>query len=148
VAVAQAGCVVLLALLIGIRFSAGQLSALALVGLACCLLGGAFGLATLAAAPNQRSAMDIFQFLIIPQYVLAGVLVPLHGLPAYLDVIAWGMPLRYAVGLMRSAFFAGRPGYDQVVVGGPLLDAVVVAGLTAGLLVIGTLVFERRERNR
>ena len=32
--------------------------------------------------------MDVFQFLIIPQYVLGGVLVPLHGVPGYIDVIA------------------------------------------------------------
>jgi hypothetical protein len=50
---------------------------------------------------NQRSAMDVFQFLIIPQYVLGGVLVPLHGVP----------------------------GYMQVVSTSPVLDAVVIAGV-------------------
>ncbi len=87
--------------------------------LACCLLGGAFGLATVAALPNQRSAMQIFQFLIIPQYVLGGVLVPLRGLPAYLDVLAHAMPMRYVVELTRAAFYAGTPGYRQVVSGSP-----------------------------
>ena len=61
-------------------------------GLACCLLGGAFGLATIAVLPNQRSAMQIFQFLIIPQYVLGGVLVPLRAVPPYLG--CWRTPCR------------------------------------------------------
>ena len=87
--------------------------------LACCLLGGAFGLATIAALPNQRSAMQIFQFLIIPQYVLGGVLVPLRGVPAYLDVAGGAMPMRYAVELTRAAFYAGTPGYGRVVSGRP-----------------------------
>jgi ABC-2 type transport system permease protein len=148
VAVFQGVCVLLVAALIGVRASPGRLGLMALVGLLCCLLGGAFGLAVLAATPNQRAAMDIFQFFIIPQYVLAGVLVPLHGLPRYLDAIAWAMPLRYAVGLMRSVFFAGRPGYREVVVASPALDVMVVIGLTVVLLVVGVAVFDYRERHR
>ncbi len=69
------------ALVFGVH--AAPLQLLVLVGpcVACCLLGAAFGLATVAALPNQRSAMQVFQFLIIPQYVLSGVLVPRHNLP-------------------------------------------------------------------
>jgi ABC-2 type transport system permease protein len=92
--------------------------------------------------------MQIFQFLIIPQYVVAGVLVPLHGLPACLDTLAWAMPLRYAVGLMRASFYAGTPGYGQVLVGSPLLDAVVMGGLFVVLLTVGVFVFDYRERTR
>ena len=109
VALGQGVCVVAFAVAFGVRMNAGQLARMVPVGLACCLLGGAFGLATIAALPNQRSAMQIFQFLIIPQYVLGGVLVPLHSLPRYLDVLARAMPLQYAVDLNRAAFYLGRP---------------------------------------
>src|SRR5215475_12344552 len=109
VAIAQAIFVVLFALIFGVRVSGGQLLRLVPVAIVVSLLGAAFGLATVAALPNQRSAMQVFQFLIIPQYVLAGVLVPLHALPTYLNVIAWAMPLRYAVNLARAAYFAGEP---------------------------------------
>jgi ABC-2 type transport system permease protein len=128
--------------------SAGQLAALAGPALACCLLGGAFGLATVAALPNQRSAMQVFQFLIIPQYVLGGVLVPLGRVPLYLSVIAHAMPMRYVVELTRAAFYAGRPGYRQVVTGRPLTDALVTAGLLAVLMAAGAAVFGYRERTR
>ena len=132
----------------GLRLSAGQLAALIAPGLACCLLGGAFGLATIAVLPNQRSAMQIFQFLIIPQYVLGGVLVPLRGTPYYLDVASHLMPMRYVVELTRATFYAGTPGYRQVVSGSPLLDAGVTGGMFVILMITGTAVFGYRERTR
>jgi ABC-2 type transport system permease protein len=148
VACCEGACIVAFAVAFGVRMSPGQLAALAAPALACCLLGGAFGLATLAALPNQRAAMQIFQFLIIPQYVLGGVLVPLHAVPAYLNVAADAMPMRYVVELTRAAFYAGTPGYRQVVSGSPVLDAVVTGALFSVLLALGTAVFGYRERTR
>ena len=104
VALCQAAGVTVSAVAAGVRMTGGQLAALIGPCLACCLLGGAFGLATVASLRSQRSAMEIFHFLIIPQYVLGGVLVPLHGAPGYLSVLACAMPLRYAVDLTRAAF--------------------------------------------
>lgn len=148
VALLQGGCVVVFAAAIGVRITGGQLAALVLPCLACCLLGGAFGLVTMASLPNQRSAMDVFQFLIIPQYVLGGVLVPLRGVPGYLDVIAGAMPLRYAVDLVRGIFFHGTPSYRQVVTANPVLDAAIVGGVFAAAMTAGALIFDYRERTR
>jgi ABC-2 type transport system permease protein len=148
VALVQGCCVVMFALIIGVRMTPGELARMLPVCLASCLLGGAFGLATVGALPNQRSAMDVFQFLIIPQYVLGGVLVPLHGLPAYLNVVAQALPLRYAVDLNRAAFYAGSAGYGRVVTEAPLVGATVVGGLSAVLFVVGGLLFGHRERSR
>lgn len=148
VAFCQGIFITVAALAFGVRMSLGQLAMLLAVGLACCLLGGAFGLVTIAALPSQRSAMQIFQFLIIPQYVLGGVLVPLHGQPAVIDVVGWAMPLRYAVELSRAAFYAGTPGYARVMTAGPALDVLVVAALTVVFMSAGALVFDHRERAR
>jgi len=148
VALLQGSCVVLFAVAFGVRMSAGQLVAVAGPCLACCLLGGAFGLATLSAVTNQRAAMQVFQFLIIPQYVLGGVLVPLHGLGRPLGLAAWAMPLRYAVELTRAAWYAGSPGYGQVVSAGPAVDGAVMAVLFVVLVAIGAAVFDLRERTR
>lgn len=148
VALCQGIFITLSAVAFGVRMSSGQLAMLLAPALACCLLGGSFGLATIAALPNQRSAMQIFQFLIIPQYVLAGVLVPLQGQPTYLNALGWAMPLRYAVELSRAAFYAGTPGYARVVTAGPVLDVVAIAGLSAVFMTAGALVFDYRERTR
>ncbi len=148
VAVSQGVLIVGFAVAIGVRMSAWQLLGLAGTGLACCLLGAAFGLATIAALPNQRSAMQIFQFLIIPQYVLGGVLVPLTHAPRLLADIAWLLPMRYCVELTRATFYAGLPGYHRVVAVGAGADLAVIAALTAALLAVGGALFSYRERVR
>jgi ABC-2 type transport system permease protein len=148
VALCQGACVVVIAVLAGASVSGGQLAALVLPGLACCLLGGAFGLVTVASLPNQRSAMEIFQFLIIPQYILGGVLIPLHDVPTYLGVLSRLMPLRYGVDLTRAAFYSGTAGYRQAVTSGPGLDITVIAVLIVVLMTAGALVFGYRERAR
>jgi ABC-2 type transport system permease protein len=148
VALAQGAAVVAFAAAFGVPMPAARLGALLAPCLGCCLVGGAFGLATIAVLPNQRSAMQIFQFLIIPQYVLGGVLVPTHHLPAYLNVLAWAMPMRYCVELARAAYYAGTPGYHQVVTGGPVLDVTVMTALFVTLMITGAVVFNHREQAR
>jgi ABC-2 type transport system permease protein len=146
VALAQGAGIVVFALAFGVAISPSRLALLLGPCLACCLLGGAFGLATIAVLPNQRSAMQIFQFLIIPQYVLAGVLVPLGDVPPYLRALAHAMPMTYVVGLTRAAYYAGTPASRLVASGRPLIDATVTAILVAVLLAAGAAVFGYRER--
>jgi ABC-2 type transport system permease protein len=148
VALAQGVLIVAFAVAFGVRIAPGRLALLIIPALACCLLGAAFGLATIAALPSQRSAMQIFQFLIIPQYVLGGVLIPLHGVAPYLQVLARLMPMRYVVDLTRAAYYAGTPGYGQVVSGSPVIDAIVTAVLFAVLISAGAALFSYRERTR
>jgi ABC-2 type transport system permease protein len=148
VACCQGGCVVAFAAAIGVPVTAARLAWLVPPCLACCLLGGAFGLATVASLPSQRSAMDVFQFLIMPQYVLGGVLVPLRGLPHWLNLVAAAMPLRYAVDLTRAAFYHGTAGYQRVLADSPAVSLAAVGGLSAVLLIAGALTFDYRERSR
>lgn len=146
VALCQGACIVVFAYLIGVSIGGGQLLALVAPCIASCLAGAAFGLAALSALPNQRAAMQVFEFLILPQYVLAGVLVPLRGLTPWLSALSWAMPLRYPVGLTQAAFYAGTPGYRKVVTASPLLDIAVMVVLFVGMAAAGTAVFTYRER--
>jgi len=63
-------------------------------------------------------------------------------------VAAHLMPMRYVVELTRAAFYAGTPGYRQVVSGSPLLDAAVAIAAFAALMAAGAAVFGYRERTR
>jgi len=146
VALVQAGFVVVLAAVFGVpvRFS----MVFVVVLLACCLCGAGFGLVTVAALPNQRSAMQVFQFLIIPQYLLAGVLVPLRGVSAWLGVVSAAMPLRYLVDLTRAVYYSGTSSYGEAVTGALVGDVVLVVGFTAVFLLCGGLLFSYRERSR
>ena len=148
VALVQGAFIVVFAIAFGVEANAGQLAVLIAPGVACALVGASFGLATLATLPNQRSAMQIFQFLIIPQYVLGGVLVPAHGLPAALEVIAWAMPMTYGVDLTRAAFYHGQPGYNAAVSLGPAGAIAAMAGFFVIFMVLGAVLFTYRERHR
>ncbi len=147
VALVQGFGVVVFALLFRVHLGPDQVAALVLPCVACCLLGGAFGLATLAALPNQRAALQVFPFLILPQYFFAGVIAPLRGLPQWLDAVSWAMPLRYPVNLVRAAFYAGNPGCGTAVAENPLLDIAVMAGLFLVLLIAGAALLNHRERS-
>jgi ABC-2 type transport system permease protein len=148
VALVQGGCVLAFAAAFGAATPAGRLPALAPACLACCLAGAAFGLVTVAVLPSQRSAMQVFQFLIIPQYLLGGVLVPLRGAAPWLGAVSAAMPLRYAVDLVRACYYSGTAGYREVVTSGPVLDAVVTGALIVVLGAAGTALFGYRERTR
>jgi ABC-2 type transport system permease protein len=148
VALPQALAIVTFAVLVRIEFTPAQLAGLLPTGLAASLLGGAFGLLVLSNISTQRAANQVFPFLILPQYFLAGVFNPLQGLPWYLDLLSHLAPLRYAVDLVRGVFYAGTPDYDYVVLD-PVAYNVVIGGALFGIfLVVGTVLFVRRERNR
>jgi ABC-type polysaccharide/polyol phosphate export permease len=107
-----------------------------------------FGLLVLAGMSSRRVANQIFGFVMLPQYFLAGVFNPVQDLPPWLDAIARLAPLRYAVDLARSVFYAGRPEEAKVVLHGPVVDLAVIAVLLAIFLPVGTFLFVRAERNR
>jgi ABC-2 type transport system permease protein len=148
VALTQGVGIVAFGLLIRVGLDPVHLLLLVPAALVSCLLGAGFGVATMAALPNRRAAQQIFPFVMMPQYFLAGVFVPIKVLPLILDVISRVSPMRYAVDLMRSAFYAGTPQYRRVVLEGAAIDLAVMVALFAVFISVGTVVFVRRERNR
>lgn len=148
VALPQGIAVVAFGLLLGVSFSLSQVLGLAMVAIPVCLFGGAFGLLVLSNLSSQRAAQQIFPFIILPQFFLAGIFNPIQVLPWYLEVLSRISPMRYAVDLTRDVFYAGQPEYEQVVLAGPLLNAAIIGVMFIGFLVVGTLLFVRSERNR
>ena len=57
-------------------------------------------------------------------------------------------PLRYAVDLVRGAYYAGSPEAARVVLAPVGANLLAVGGMFAGFLVVGTALFVRGERNR
>jgi len=148
VALPQALAIVAFAFMVGIRASVVQLVGLALVAVVVCLLGGAFGVLVLSNLSGQEMAGQIFTFVMLPQYFLAGIFNPIKVLPPYLEILSRISPMRYAVDLARAAFYAGRPEYVRVVLDSPVLDLVVIGGMFTIFLTVGTALFVRSERNR
>lgn len=149
VALAQAGVLVILGVVLGVPIQLVTLPGLLFVALITCLLGGAFGLLLMATMGSQRAANQVLPFLIIPQLVLAGVFNSLKGLPLYLDFASKIAPLRYAVDLTRAVYYAGQPvAYQKTVVASPFVNLLVMTAMFMVFLVLGTILFVRSERNK
>jgi len=148
VALPQGLAILVFGLIMGISMSARQVLGLLPAALAASLLGGAFGVIVMSNLKSQRAANQVFPFLMLPQYFLAGVFTPIHSLPPFLDFLSKISPMRYAVDLLRGVFYVGTPDYSAVVLLGPVLNLVIMAGLFLIFLVSGTYFFVRNERNR
>jgi ABC-2 type transport system permease protein len=134
--------------LIGIPLSIPTLLTLLPFGLLASLFGGAFGVIVLANLGSQRTANQIFPFIIFPQFFLAGVFNPIKNLYFPLNVLSYLAPMRYAVDLMRGIYYWGRPEYDKVVLLNPLTNLLIIGILLAVFMTVGTVMFVRNERNR
>jgi ABC-2 type transport system permease protein len=148
VALPQGAAILIFGLLIGVSVTPSQLLGLLIVGLVICLFGGAFGIVMLSSLNSRRAAQEIFPFILFPQFFTAGVFAPIKVLPPYLEILSRISPLRYAVDLMRNGFYTGQPDYAKVTLDSPVLNAIVLAAMFAGFLLIGTALFVRNERNR
>ncbi len=148
VALPQGIGIIAFGFLIGVPFTAASLAGLLATSVVVALFGGAFGVIVLANLSSQRAANQIFPFILLPQYFLAGVFNPIVGLPWYLDIVSRLSPMRYAVDLQRGVLYAGRPEYERTVLADPLTNLAIMAVLFTVFLVLGTLLFVRAERNR
>ena len=148
VAISQAAPLVVFGLVLRVSLSAEQLALMLPVVIISCLLGGAFGLVSMAMLNDQRSANQIFQFLILPQYFLAGVFNPIGVMPWYLEILSRISPLRYVIDLIRGVAYAGHSDYAKVVLLSPATNLLVIAGMFVAFMVVGTSLFVRRETNR
>lgn len=136
-------------ILFGVRMSPIQLLVLIPVSLLVCLLGGAFGILILSLVSSQRAANQIFPFILLPQFFLGGVLTPITNLKSpILVVLSHIAPLRYAVDLTRAVFYTGTPEASKTILDNPVFNLIVIAGLFAIFLMVGTFLFVRNERNR
>lgn len=149
VALPQAFAIVALGLVLGVPMSPATLGALLPVVLAMAIFGASFGLLVLANIGSQRAASQVFAFVMLPQFFLAGVFSPIHGLPWYLAVLSAITPMRYAVDLVRNVYYAVQPGAGTAPAMDPAsLNVAVIGGCFVAFLVVGTALFVRAERNR
>lgn len=148
VALLQAIPIILVSLFLGVRYDASQLALLVVACVLAVSLGGAFGLIILSNLNTRQAAQNIFAFIMLPQYFVAGVFVPVSTFPEWLQAISWISPMRYAVDIVRAAYFQS-PQEAAIVLAAPIqLTLLVGAVFFAVCMVLGTTLFVRRERNR
>jgi ABC-2 type transport system permease protein len=145
VAMPQGLAIILFGILLGVPMSVGKLLALVPILLLIAIYGGAFGVLVLSRLDNQRQVNQIFPFVMLPQFFLAGVFNPVMNLPLPLEILSRLSPMRYAVDVMRDIFYEGNRGIALESLATNL--AIIGLGFVA-FMVIGTAGFVRAERNR
>jgi ABC-2 type transport system permease protein len=148
VALTQAIGVLAFGFLAGVKLSFGQLLGLGWTGVMTCVFGAAFGLIILSNLNNRRTADQVFPYVMLPQFFLAGVFNPLHSLPWYLDLLSRISPMRYAVDLTRDIFYLGRGDYNFAVLQNLGYNLALMTAAFLIFLVVGTFLFVRKEQNR
>lgn len=148
VAIPTAIGVVIVGLLVGVRISPLTMLALIPLILAMAVYGGAFGLLILSNISTQRTASQIFPFVMLPQFFLAGVFNPIHDLPGPLAALSALSPIRYAVEITRNVFYGLQPGVPAPAISPIALNLAVIAISFVVFIAIGTFLFVRAERNR
>jgi ABC-2 type transport system permease protein len=148
VALPQGAAIVVFGFVLGIPLSVAVLVALVPIALVVTLFGGAFGLLVLSRLPNRRAATQIFPFVMLPQFFLAGVFNPIADLPPILDVASHLAPMRYAVDLLRNVYYSVHPEVVEVPLASAGTNLAIIASLFVVFIAAGTTLFVRAERNR
>jgi len=145
VALPQALGIIVFGFILQIHIGPDQLARMALALIVIALFGGAFGVIVLANLSSQRAANQIFPFVLLPQFFLAGIFNPIQNLPLPLDILSHVAPMRYAVDLLRDAYYGST---SRIVLSDTTTNLAIIGGLFVLFMVVGTFLFVRAERNR
>ena len=120
------------------RDVAGPLWQLVVVAVLDAVLGSALGLLASGFARTEFQAVQFMPALVLPQFLLCGLLVARDRLPDVLHVVSDVLPLSYAVDAMKVVTTSSSPGRDVAA------DAAVIVGWVVASLVLGSLTLRRR----
>jgi ABC-2 type transport system permease protein len=148
VALPQAAAILVFGLILGVKLSIPVLLAFIPIAFIVAIFGGAFGVIVLSNLRTQQAANQVFPFVMLPQFFLAGVFNPIQHLPWYLDIVSHLSPMRYAIDLVRDVYYGGLPDVVTVPLEGPAVNLAVMGAMFVGFLLVGTTLFVRSERNR
>ena len=91
-------------------------------------------------ARSEFQAVQFIPLVIVPQFLLSGILFPVSSEPGALQFVSNVLPLTYAVSGMRDIMLKGA----DLTWASLQLDAAVVAGFAVLLIVAGTATLRRR----
>ena len=116
---------------------AGPVGLLVLVAALDALLGTALGLLVSAFAHSEFQAVQFLPAVVLPQFLLCGLLTPRDALPDVLSAVSDLLPLSYAVDGMRTLTASNDSG-------DVLRDLLIVLGFVAGAVLLGSATLRRR----
>lgn len=148
VAIVQLLGVFIMGAIFGVPFSFVQVVSLIPVIILICLMGGGFGTLVMSGMSDQKQANQVFPFLIFPMFFVSGVFAPIKNLPLVLMIISRISPMTYAVDLVRSVYYWGKPEYSKIVLFGLATNLTVIITLTVVMITAGTIIFVNKEKSR
>jgi len=117
---------------------AGPAWLLVLVAVVDAVLGCALGLFVSAFARTEFQAVQFMPAIVLPQFLLCGLLVPRDEMGAVLEAISWALPLSYAVDAMQ------RITVEADVSARTLVDLAVVTAAIGLSVALGAATLRRR----
>ena len=117
---------------------AGPAGLLVVVAVADAVLGTATGLFFSAFARTEFQAVQFMPAVVLPQFLLCGLLVARDQLPAALQPVSDVLPLSYAVDAMRTLTTSADAAAD---VAG---DVAIIVAFILGAITLGSLTLRRR----
>ena len=117
---------------------AGPAWLLVLVAVVDAVLGCALGLFVSAFARTEFQAVQFMPAIVLPQFLLCGLLVPREQMGAVLEAISWALPLSYAVDAME------RITVESDVSARVVVDVAVVAVAIGLSVALGAATLRRR----
>ncbi len=148
VALPQGIAIIVFGFILGIPLSLTVILAMIPAVLVITVFGGAFGVLVLSRLPNRRAATQIFPFIMLPQFFLAGVFNPIGALEFPLDLLSRLAPMRYAVDFLRDVYYGVHPDTVQVALEPMGTNLAIIGGLFVLFIGVGTTLFVRAEQNR
>ena len=104
------------------------------------LLGTALGIFVSAFARTEFQAIQFMPALILPQFLLGGLILPLDRMPAALEVTSYFLPLTYAIHALQTVVV------ETDITGEAWRDLAVVLGFAIAAIIFGALTLRRMTR--
>ena len=111
----------------------------ALVSILNALLGTSLGLFASAFSKTEFQAVQMLPILLLPQFLLCGIIAPTSSMPQPLEAISWVLPLTYSVNAMKELTVHAE------LTGEVWRDIAVLAVFIVGFVVAGAATLDRRS---
>lgn len=118
--------------------TAGSFELVMMIAVGNAILGVALGLLASAFARTEFQAVQFMPLIVLPQFLLCGMLVPRDQMADWLQALSSAFPLTYAVDALQEVAANAAP------TGAMWRDLAVVAGVVVAGLALGAATLRRR----